>query len=57
MYLVAAENNNHITENPGWADSPSIMGESGIVMEVSTGSILYEKICMIFIIQPVSQKL
>jgi D-alanyl-D-alanine carboxypeptidase (penicillin-binding protein 5/6) len=43
MYHIAAENSNHIAENPGWADSPSIMGESGIVMEISTGSILYEK--------------
>lgn len=43
MYLIAAENSNHITENPDWADSPSIMGESGIVIEVSTGTILYEK--------------
>lgn len=43
MYLIAAENNNHTTENPIWADSPSIIGESGIVMEVSTGTILYEK--------------
>lgn len=43
MYLIAAENSNHITENPDWADSPSVMGESGIVIEVSTGTILYEK--------------
>lgn len=26
-----------------WPDNPSIMGESGILMEVSTGTILYEK--------------
>ena len=43
MYLIAAENSNHTTANPIWADSPSITGESGIVMEVSTGTILYEK--------------
>lgn len=43
MYIMAAESDNHITENPIWAESPSIMGESGIVMEVSTGTILYEK--------------
>ncbi len=43
MCLIAAENNNHAIENPIWADSPSIMGESGIVMEVSTGAILYQK--------------
>lgn len=40
---MAAGNDNHIAENPIWAESPSIMGESGIVMEVSTGTILYEK--------------
>lgn len=43
MYLIAAENNELTTENPIWADSPSITGESGIVLEVSTGTILYEK--------------
>lgn len=44
MYLMAAtKNNNHVTENSIWADSPSIKGKSGIVMEVSTGTILYEK--------------
>ena len=43
MYLIAAENNNHTTENSIWTDSPSIIGESGTVMEVSTGTILYEK--------------
>ena len=43
MYTKAAEDNDHATENPIWVDSPSIMGESGIVMEVSTGTILYEK--------------
>ena len=43
MYLIAAENNNHAAENTIGVDSPSIMGESGIVMEVSTGTILYEK--------------
>lgn len=43
MYIMAAENDNYITENPIWAESPSIMGESGIVMEMSTGTILYEK--------------
>ena len=43
MHIMAAENDNYITENSIWAESPSIMGESGIVMEVSTGTILYEK--------------
>lgn len=43
MYTKAAEDNDHATENPIWVDSPSIMGGSGIVMEVSTGTILYEK--------------
>jgi len=43
MYTKATEDNDHATKNPIWADSPSIMGESGIVMEVSTGTILYEK--------------
>ena len=42
VYLVAAENSNHATDNPIWT-SPSIMGASGIVMEASTGTILYEK--------------
>jgi len=40
---MAAENDNHISENSVWTGSPSIMGESGIVMEMSTGMILYEK--------------
>ena len=43
IHSIVAENNNHVTGNSIWADSPSIMGESGIVMEVSTGTILFEK--------------
>lgn len=43
MYSMAAEHQDHITEASAWADSPAIMGESGIVMEMSTGTILYEK--------------
>lgn len=43
IHSMTAENDNHIGENSVWADSPSIMGESAIVMEVSTGTILYEK--------------
>ena len=30
-------------EEPGWPSGPSIVAESGIVMEVSTGTILYSK--------------
>ncbi len=43
IHSMAAENDNHISENSVWTGSPSIMGESGIVMEMSTGTILYEK--------------
>lgn len=43
IHSMVAENDNHISGNSVWADSPSIMGESAIVMEVSTGTILYEK--------------
>ncbi len=43
IHSMAAENNSHVTGNSIWADSPSVMGESAIVMEVSTGTILYEK--------------
>lgn len=43
VHIMAAANNDYIAEDYNWADSPSIMGESGIVMEVSTGTILYEK--------------
>lgn len=43
MYAMASENDNIVAENSSWPDSPSIMGESGIVIEVSTGIILYEK--------------
>lgn len=43
IHSMAAENDNHISENSVWTGSPSIMGESGIVMEMSTGMILYEK--------------
>lgn len=31
------------SQEASWPQGPSIMGESGIVMEVSTGTILYEK--------------
>ena len=40
---MAATNNNYTVEDDIWADTPSIIGESGIVMEVSTGTILFEK--------------
>ncbi len=43
LHVIAAENNDPVTKNTIWADSPSITGESGIVIEVSTGTILYEK--------------
>ena len=43
LHGMTAEIDNRITENSVWTDGPSIMGESGIVMEVSTGTILYEK--------------
>lgn len=48
LYIMAAENENPKTENPKTenpvsAVSPSIAGEAGIIMEVSTGTILYEK--------------
>lgn len=43
IYVMAAENNDPAINNTIWADSPSITGESGIVIEVSTGTILYEK--------------
>ena len=50
IHSMVAENDNHISGNSVWADSPSIMGESAIVMEVSTGTILYmRRICMIHI--------
>ena len=43
MHVIAAENNDPTIKNTIWADSSSIAGESGIVIEVSTGTILYEK--------------
>lgn len=43
MHIMAAANDDYTAEDYTWADSPSIMGESGIVMEVSTGTILFEK--------------
>lgn len=43
VYAIANENSNVIEGNGVWLDGPSIVGESGIVMEVSTGTILYEK--------------
>lgn len=57
IYLIAAENNDHTTANPVWSDSPSITGESGIVMEVSTGTFFYEKNMHENTIRQVSQKL
>ena len=41
--IMAAEGNNHIAENPVWPENLSITGESAVVMEASTGTILYEK--------------
>lgn len=43
IYAMADGSGNHIAENGIWPDSPSVMGESAIIMEVSTGTILYEK--------------
>ncbi len=43
MCLMAVENDNHPSELPVWGDGLSITGESGIVMEASTGIVLYEK--------------
>ena len=43
VHIMAATNNNYTVEDDIWADTPSIIGESGIVMEVSTGTILFEK--------------
>ncbi len=44
MYAALANvNGNNIAENGILPDSPSVMGESAILMEVSTGTILYEK--------------
>lgn len=43
VHIMAATNNNYTIEDDIWADTPSIIGESGIVMEVSTGTILFEK--------------
>lgn len=41
--VYADESEDVTAEQDKWPDSPSIMGESGILMEVSTGTILYEK--------------
>lgn len=43
MHIMAAAYDDYTAEDYTWADSSSIMGESGIVMEVSTGTILFEK--------------
>lgn len=43
VHTMAATNNNYTVEDDIGADTPSIIGESGIVMEVSTGTILFEK--------------
>lgn len=43
MKIMASESNDHIAENPVWKENPSIMGEAAVVMELSTGTILYEK--------------
>ena len=43
IYVMAAESTDHKTENSFWEDGPSIEGKSGIVMEASTGTIIYEK--------------
>lgn len=42
-YAMANGNGNNIVDNGVWSDSPSVMGESAIIMELSTGTILYEK--------------
>ena len=43
MYIDAAENADNVARNSVWPDEPSVTGESCIVMESSTGTILYGK--------------
>ena len=43
MYAMAKDRDALITENGFWLYSPFIIVESGIVMEMSTRIILYEK--------------
>lgn len=43
MYVMANGDDNNMAENGNWQVNPSIMGESAIVMELSTGTVLYEK--------------